>query len=391
MHVVQKVAQGVAVAAIRLPLAVVLVLSFSTHLFAAVLPEDRADILYHLYDGGGVSIDGPAILVRKKIGQSVSMSGKYYVDMVSSASIDVESTASKYSEERTETRLGLEYLHDKTIFSAGVQRSDENDYQAQSWDFGVSQEFFGGLSTVSLGYSRANDEVGKNGQEDFSETVDRQHFRFGLSQVISKHWLMDLNWETISDEGFLNNPYRLVRYRDPIAGRGFSYEPERYPGTRNSDALSLRSLNYLPYRASVKTQLRYFRDSWGIDAAQIEVAYIHPWRERWIFEGRMRYYRQGAADFYSDLFERRQQQNFLARDKELSQFGSSSVGASVAYDLKPYLPSGFAGGKVNLQYDFMRFEYDDFRDVTAEGFAVGEEPLYAFDAIVLRLFVSFWY
>ena len=26
---------------------------------AGVLPDDRADILYHLYDGGGVAIDGP--------------------------------------------------------------------------------------------------------------------------------------------------------------------------------------------------------------------------------------------------------------------------------------------------------------------------------------------
>ena len=37
---------------------------------AGVLPEDRADILYHLYDGGGVEIDGPSLLVRKQVGKS---------------------------------------------------------------------------------------------------------------------------------------------------------------------------------------------------------------------------------------------------------------------------------------------------------------------------------
>ena len=61
---------------------------------AGVLPDDRADVLYHLYDGGGVEIDGPSILVRKKVGKSVSVVGNYYVDMVSSASIDVVTTAS---------------------------------------------------------------------------------------------------------------------------------------------------------------------------------------------------------------------------------------------------------------------------------------------------------
>ena len=55
----------------------------------AVLPEDRADVLYHRYEGGGVTVDGPSILVRKKLGESVSVSANYYVDRVSSASIDV--------------------------------------------------------------------------------------------------------------------------------------------------------------------------------------------------------------------------------------------------------------------------------------------------------------
>jgi hypothetical protein len=66
---------------------------------AGVLPEDRADVLYHLYDGGGVEIDGPSVLVRKQVGKSTSLVANYYVDMISSASIDVITTASPYTEE----------------------------------------------------------------------------------------------------------------------------------------------------------------------------------------------------------------------------------------------------------------------------------------------------
>ena len=43
---------------------------------AAVLPQDRSDVLYHSYQGDGVSIDGPSILLRKKIGNKVSISDK---------------------------------------------------------------------------------------------------------------------------------------------------------------------------------------------------------------------------------------------------------------------------------------------------------------------------
>ena len=60
----------------------------SSVLTAAVLPEDRADLLYHRYDGGGVVVDGPLLLVRKGFADKVSVSASYFVDTVSSASID---------------------------------------------------------------------------------------------------------------------------------------------------------------------------------------------------------------------------------------------------------------------------------------------------------------
>src|SRR5690606_16448856 len=97
---------------------------------AAVLPEDRADLMYHGYQGGGVSIDGPAVMLRKKAGQSVSLSAYYYIDTVSGASIDVEATASAYTETRHEKRVGIDYLAGNSILSLNYAQSDEDDYNA---------------------------------------------------------------------------------------------------------------------------------------------------------------------------------------------------------------------------------------------------------------------
>jgi hypothetical protein len=47
---------------------------------AGVLPDDRADLMYHSYDGGGVKIDGPSLLVRKQVSDNFSVFGNYYVD-----------------------------------------------------------------------------------------------------------------------------------------------------------------------------------------------------------------------------------------------------------------------------------------------------------------------
>ena len=125
------------------PIAVVLWVSVCGIAHTAVLPQDRSDIMFHSYSGDGVSIDGPSILLRKKVGNHVSLSANYYVDTVSGASIDVRATASPYTEERKETTLGGDFLHDKTLLSASYTNSSENDFEANSAFISVSQDFFG--------------------------------------------------------------------------------------------------------------------------------------------------------------------------------------------------------------------------------------------------------
>ncbi len=152
---------------------------------AGVLPDDRADALYHSYDGGGVEITGPSVLVLKNVGQNFALSGNYYVDSISSASIDVVTTASPYTEERTEYSLGADYLHGNSIMSVSYTNSEESDYSANTASFGISMDMFGNMTTVTLGYARGWDVVGNNNDPAFSEDVDRQNYTVGLTQVIS--------------------------------------------------------------------------------------------------------------------------------------------------------------------------------------------------------------
>jgi len=74
-----------------------------------------------------VTIDGPSLLVRKKFAEKYAVSASYYVDMISSASIDVITTASPYDEERTQYGAGFEYLRGKVTYAASFSNSSEND------------------------------------------------------------------------------------------------------------------------------------------------------------------------------------------------------------------------------------------------------------------------
>jgi hypothetical protein len=350
---------------------------------AGVLPEDRADVLFHSYDGGGVTIEGPSVLVRKQFAKKFSASANYYVDKVSSASIDVVTTASPYTEERKQVSLGLDYLRDRWLMSIGLSNSEENDYSADTFNFNISQDMFGDLTTVSL--------VGRRGDPTFAQEVESQHYRLGLSQILTKNLLLGVSLETITDEGFLNNPYRSVRFVDLTSPRGYSYEPEIYPRTRTSDAGSVRVRYYLPYRAALYAEYRSYTDTWAIKSSTAEIGYTHPLESGWIFDAKLRTYSQDKADFFSDLFPASQYQNFMARDKELSTFTSQGVRFGMSYDIVRGGWHFVERGTLNLVYDHLRFDYDDFRDLTGSGAVAGQEPLYGFDADVVQAFVSFWF
>lgn len=373
----------------------------SLHSSALVIPEDRADAMYHSYDGGGVTIDGPSVLVRKGFKEKVSVYANYYQDMVSSASIDVLTSGSKYSEERTEYSVGVDYLVDRALLSFGYTNSTESDYDAKTFSFGVSQDFFGDMTTLSLGYSRGDDEVRRNQDDGTSLKVgdaQRQRYNVGLSQILTKSWIITFSAETVVDDGLLNNPYRNYHFID-VDSFGNSFRRgayEQYPETRNSDAFAMRTMYYLPYRASVRFEARAFRDSWGIKAENYEIRYTHPIRSRMLLEIKGRRYSQNQADFFQDLFPFENSHEFMARDKELSTFSANSFGLGITYEFGYKLP--FAKKhSASIYWDFIQFDYENFRNAllserqnenVAVSYNAGEEPTYAFEANVIRIFYT---
>lgn len=356
--------------------------------FAAVLPEDRADALYHSYNGGGVEISGPSLQLLKRLGGNAAASANYYVDSISSASIDVVTTASPYEEQREEVAAGVQYLEGDSLVNLSYTRSEENDFLANSARLGFSQELFGNLTTLSIGYTRGWDEVGMRAS-DFTEQIERNQYRLGLNQVLTANLVLDTGLETITDEGYLNNPYRSVRFINEEDPKGYSRQSESYPRTRTSTAFALRPIYHLPYRAAVYAEYRLFSDSWGIGASNWELGYRRPWRDRWTFDVSYRHYEQTAADFFSDLFAYRNAQNYLARDKELSTFTSQTAGFKVSYAVLRHW-NFVRKGTLNLSYRHIRYDYDDFRDLRAAT-PPGQEPLYRFSANVVQLFLSIWY
>ncbi len=79
-----------------------------------MLPDDRADLFYSNYSGGGMDITGESVLVRKKFTENFAVEANYFIDKVSGASIDVLSQASVIKDDRKQKTGTIEYIHDKT-------------------------------------------------------------------------------------------------------------------------------------------------------------------------------------------------------------------------------------------------------------------------------------
>jgi hypothetical protein len=370
---------------------------------AGVLPEDRADVLYHRYEGGGITIQGPSVLVRKKVGDNFSLSANYYEDMISSASIDVKLSASPYHEKRTQKSFAVDYLHGKSTYTAGIINSNEPDYKSNTSYYSISQDMFGDLTTVTMSYRRGWDHVFRdikvNGaivnDPTFHDSVDHRGYALGLSQILTRNMILGLNYEAITDQGYLANPYRKIRYYDPtVPGKGFTLADQVYPRTRTSNAASAELKYFLAYRAALSGQYRFFRDTWGVVAHTVELGYTHPVWKHWIFDGSLRYYRQTSADFYSDLFPRANYSNFMARDRELAAFHSYTLGVGASYEFSVPRAPWINKSSLNIHYDRLMIDYSNFRNALLagqNGFTAGNEPLYRLDANIFQVFVSIWF
>ncbi len=336
---------------------------------AGDLPEDSGEALIHSYSGGGVTAWGPALLVRKKLVDKVSLSASYYLDSVSNASIDVVTTASPYREKRNELGLGMDYVYRDSQISLSTSSSREPDYTAKRVGLDITQETFGGMTSVSLGFTRGADQIGKHGAPEFSDIATHWQYRLGVTQILTKRWVMSANMEVLADDGFLGSPYRIAR----VFGAAV---PERTPRTRAARALKFRVIGDLGTRDALHIDYRYYWDTWDIKAHTAELGYSRHFGEKWLADAALRNYRQEHALFYSD--NATSETLYISRNRQLGAFNSIGLGSKLSYTAKK-IPGKYEI-KLNAGLEYTRFKFNDFTDIRTGA------P-YTYNASVLQLYV----
>ncbi|MCF6196635.1 MAG: DUF3570 domain-containing protein [Emcibacter sp.] len=218
---------------------------------------------------------------------------------------------SGFVDQRTALDLGFTTpLTSGTKLSLGLNGSHERDYNSFSGRASIAQDFNNKTTTLSLGVNYEHDvskpffgtptpfSVMSGDQKGPSRNKNVLSLIAGVTQVMTRNWLLQFNYSYGSVTGYQTDPYKILSVVDPTTGAPQSYLYESRPAKRTRHAFYAGSKLAL---GSYVTDLsaRYYHDSWGINSITANMSEHIPIGDLMYIEPGVRYYHQSGADFFT--------------------------------------------------------------------------------------------
>lgn len=316
---------------------------------------------------------------KRQLGEEDSLSVRADYDSVSGASptgaVKIQSTSSASggaptaSFQAKRTALGADWetsLTPETRLSLAADHSSQKTYGSAGFGGSVARDFNQRNTTLVFGASYSVDTIkpatGIRTElkttnaatiRAASEEKNQIDLQLGITQVLSRETLLQLNYVRGDASGYMTNPYKIVSEVDPVTGVNTNgvARTEKRPDKRGSDALYAQ-LNYAFTSGVLYSSYRYFQDDWGIKAHTVDLKYRQPIAERMYVQPNVRFYTQSAADFYrSMLYTTEITPAYASADYRLAKMHTNSVGVKLGY--KP-----ISGGEVTVRVEKMRQDGD---------------------------------
>ncbi len=232
--------------------------------------------------------------------------------------------------------------------SVGGKFSVEDDFVSVTADASIAHDFNDKNTTLSFGIYNEFDSLHPIGgapaagsdyalseKQTGGKSKDGVGALLGITQVMTRTWLSELNLSVDRFKGYLNDPYKITSIIDS-AGNTTGYEFESRPDQRTRKSAYWENRVALSSQLSTALSLRYMSDDWGVrsDTAQLHLRWSWSNRERYI-EPTFRWYRQTAADFYTPFImdTATQSTGFESADSRLGSFRALTYGVKYAQKL----------------------------------------------------------
>ena len=255
-------------------------------------------------------------------------------------------------------------------YSIGSNVSAEHDYQSLGLNGTLSHYLNNKNTTLTLGLSASNDTINPEGgipngltsvaieKEGGDDSKSISDIMLGVTQVIDRRTIMQLNYGISQSDGYQTDPYKFLSVIDSKAGENFGgnyqingenlYLYEKRPDSRTKQSLYWQAKRQLSNNDIVDVSYRYMWDDWGISSHTIESKYRFRFNHQYL-EPQLRLYQQSAADFYKRYLTSSDYQDvkFASADYRLGDLTSYTVGLKYGYHFQD---ESEAYGKVALYH-----------------------------------------
>lgn len=233
-----------------------------------------------------------------------------------------------------------------TEVGVGGSFSLERDYQALGLNTHAAQTFNGNNTTVSLALNAEFDTSTPFGgiptplavmSADFKTPASRDKsqlgFVVGITQMVTRRWLMQLNYSFDRQSGYQNDPYRIISQIDPVSGEPLQNLYENRPEKRQSQSVFWENkLSLGP--AITDLSARYYKDSWGITSKTVELSERLNFGSVFYLEPDVRWYSQTAANFFQYFLVGGQAlPTYATSDLRLGKFDALTYGAKIGFTI----------------------------------------------------------
>jgi len=295
--------------------------------------------LYIRSDSDRTTVIAPRVRGQVAIDEQTEISAVYSVDVWTSASIDIMTSASQVpvTEQRDEIDLAVDHELTDVTLTLAYRYSVEPDYVSHGVSGGFGYDFADNNATLAVGLSASSDAVGRAGDPDFDRASGTVGARFSFTQVLSARSLAQVVYEVGRVGGYQVSPYRFVA----IGGNGLCTSsvtspglaalcvPETSPGARLRHAVALEAKHALSESLSIDGMYRFYLDDWGIVSHTLRGEGVFSLDAETLLAVSYRLYLQGPADHYQPRYD--VPQTYVTSDKELSTLSSHRLGLELEH------------------------------------------------------------
>jgi hypothetical protein len=276
-----------------------------------------------------------------------TIDAQYLVDVVSAASVDIVSTASRRWEEvRQEGTLNAAYKPGTLGVSATGNVSSEPDYLSWTAGGAVTQDVLDKSVTWLAGMYHTHDVAGRTGTpfSIFSRSINRDAFKLGVTVVLDRRTVASFVGDFVTENGDQSKVYRYIPLFAPgtnvpigasvdeVTSLRVSARPlEQLPLSRERYAVSGRLAHHL-HGSTLRLDERLYTDSWGLKATTTDARLLFDLTPRIETGPHLRFHAQSPVSFWQRAYIFEPGFNFPALrtgDRELGPLVGATEGWTI--------------------------------------------------------------